>query len=146
MARQINAIGTTATAIGGRGDSHGGNSFATNAIGITGPVVGGKGGGANAAGNVTINAIGLAVQVPRGVAAAKGIDGYGANSPGVPAMNSGQHGANFVAPGGPAPSGASALNGRTMIRAGSATGVIGRPAGRAAGGVLSGTDFHPKIP
>ena len=145
MARQINAIGNAATAIGGRGGPHAGHNVATNAIGIAGPGVGGKGGGDNGAGNVTINAIGLAVQVPRGAAAAKGIDGHGANSPSVPAMNFAQRGANSGALGGPALSGGTALDGRTMIRRGAASGVIGGPAGRASG-VLSGTDFHPRIP
>lgn len=145
MARQINAIGNAATALGIRSGPHAGNNVAINAIGIAGPGVGGKGGGANGAGNVTINAIGLTVQAPRGAVAAKGIDGHGANSS-VPAMNFGQRSANSIALVGPALSGTSALNGRTMVRPGAATGVIGGPAGRAAGGVLSGSDFHPKIP
>jgi hypothetical protein len=38
-----------------------------------------------------------------------------------------------------------ALNGHGMIRPGSSAGVIGGAPGRMAGGVISGTDFHPKM-
>jgi len=140
--RQVNAIGTAAP--GARGGGNTAGTVATNAIGIAAPSTAGKG-GANAPGGVATNAIGIAIRLPSNTAATKSATERNAPSAGA-AATTGEHNASSVALVGPGQSGASAVNGRTMIRAGAAAGTIGGPARRASSGVISGSDVHPKVP
>ena len=129
MAKHINAVGIAETDIVGRGGMNAVGNVTTSAIGIAGTGITSKG-ATNAVGNIATatNAIGVAVRLPAT----------------VPATNLGARNTRPLSLAGSMP--AAAIDGRTAIRPGSGAGVIGGPAPKTVNGVISGTNFHARVP